>query len=308
MAPRNHPETARPKALKPGDTLGVVAPASPFDHNAFEKGVQAIESMGFRLVVPDDIFHTSDFLAGTDLVRANAVNRLFEDPDIDGIICARGGYGSMRILPLLNRRSISRNPKVFVGFSDITALLGYFVYRCAMVAFHGPTLTTLGTADSVTRERFLMALTRSVPLTLSSSKAHVICQGRARGTFFCGNLTVLCHLTGTGFQPDFDDCILLVEDRGEAPYRIDRMLTQMIMAGCFNKVAGLALGNFSDCGSMDAVHRIFAERLGELNIPIISGFDVGHEAMNTIVPVGLSVELDTFDGTLTFTRPALRKR
>ncbi len=307
MTRSTHREMAQPRALKPGDTIGVVAPSSPFDRNAFDRGVRAMESMGFRLAVPEEVFQASDFLAGTDQCRANAVNRLFADPDIDGIICARGGYGSMRILPLLNRRSISRNPKVFVGFSDITALLGYFVSSCAMVAFHGPTITTLGTGDSLTRERFLTALTRPKPLTLTASKAQVVCPGRARGTFFCGNLTVLCHLTGTAFQPDYDGCILLVEDRGEAPYRIDRMLTQMIMAGCFNKISGVALGNFSDCGSLDAVHRIFAERLGELHIPILSGFDVGHEAINTTVPVGLAVELDTFAGTLAFTGSALRE-
>jgi hypothetical protein len=126
-----------------------------------------------------------------------------------------------------------------------------------------------------------------------TASSQVIQSGIAAGRFFCGNLTLFCHLTGTPFQPDFSGGILLIEDQGEAPYRIDRMLTQMMMAGCFDGLAGLALGAFTDCGSADAVHRIVADRLGGLNIPILAGFDVGHETVNMTLPVGLPVQLDT---------------
>ena len=295
-----------PRALKPGDTLGIVAPASPFDRQSFDAGVRVLESMDFNLVIPEDIFNKNGYLAGSDQRRADLLNRLFVDPDIDGIICARGGYGAMRILPLLDVDAIACHPKAFVGFSDITVLLGFLVDRCRMVAFHGPTVTTLGNGDPSTRNRFLSALTNPAPLSLSAGSNHVIRSGRATGRFLCGNLTLFSHLTGTPFRPDFSDCILLIEDQGEAPYRIDRMLTQMMLAGCFDGIAGLALGSFTDCGSAEEISRIVADRLGGLNIPILAGFDVGHEAINMTLPVGLPVKLDTRSGTLTFTEPAVR--
>jgi muramoyltetrapeptide carboxypeptidase len=299
-------EPVLPRALKPGDTLGIVAPASPFDRKSFDAGLRVLKSMNFNLVIPESAFDQNGYLAGSDQHRADLVNRLFADPDIDGIICARGGYGAMRILPLLDVDTIQRHPKVFVGFSDITVLLDFLVRRCRMVAFHGPTVTTLGNADPSARDRFLSALSKPEPLTLRASSSQVIRSGTGTGRFFCGNLTLFCHLTGTPFQPDFKGGILLIEDRGEAAYRIDRMLTQMRLAGCFDGLAGLALGAFTDCGPADEVHRIVADRLSGLSLPILAGFDVGHGAVNMALPVGLPVRLDTHSGTLTFTGPAIR--
>ncbi len=306
MNPQSLSEPALPPALKPGDTLGIVAPASPFDQASFDAGLRVLESMNFNLVVPESVFRQNGFLAGSDQERAEQLNQLFADPDIDGIICARGGYGAIRVLPLLDVDAISSHPKVFVGFSDITVLLDFLVQRCRMVAFHGPTVTTLGKADPSARDRFLSALSKPEPLTLSTASGRVIQSGIAAGRFFCGNLTLFCHLTGTPFQPDFSGGILLIEDQGEAPYRIDRMLTQMRMAGCFDGLAGLALGTFTDCGSADAVHRIVADRLGGLDLPILAGFEVGHETVNMTLPVGLPVQLDTYAATLTFAGPAVR--
>jgi muramoyltetrapeptide carboxypeptidase len=307
VTPQIQLEPVLPPALKPGDTLGIVAPASPFDRESFDAGLRVLESMNFNLAIPESIFEQNGYLAGSDQQRADLLNQLFADPDIDGIICARGGYGAMRILPLLDVDVISRHPKVFVGFSDITVLLDFLVRRCRMVAFHGPTVSTLGTAVRSVRDRFLSAVSNPQPMSISTALHRVIQSGIAEGHFFCGNLTLLCHLTGTPFQPDFRGAILMIEDRAEAPYRIDRMLTQMRMAGCFDGLAGLALGAFSDCGPADAVHRIVADRLGGLNLPILAGFEVGHETVNLTLPVGLPVQLDTTSGTLTFAGPAVRK-
>jgi len=176
------------------------------------------------------------------------------------------------------------------------------------VAFHGPTVTALGNGDPLTRAHFLSALTEPAPLSLSAASNRVIHAGLATGRFLCGNLTLFCHLTGTPFQPDFNGGILLLEDQGEAPYRIDRMLTQMLLAGCFDGLAGLALGSFNRCGSEEEIHRIVADRLGGLNIPILAGFDVGHDAVNMTLPVGLPVQLDTGSAVLTFAGPAVRAR
>jgi muramoyltetrapeptide carboxypeptidase len=307
MGPQKPLEPVLPRALKSGDTLGIVAPSSPFDRKPFDAGLRVLESMGFNLVIPEDLFEKDGFLAGSDRHRANLLNRLFADPEIDGIVCARGGYGAMRILPFLDVDAIACHPKVFVGFSDITVLLGFLVQRCRMVVFHGPTVTTLGNGDPFTRDRFLSVLTTPVPLSLATTSSTVLCAGRASGRLLGGNLTVLCHLTGTPFQPDFSGSILLLEDQGEAPYRVDRMLTQMLMAGYFTGLAGLALGAFTSCGSNDEIHRIVADRLGGLNIPILAGFDVGHSAVNMTLPIGLPVKLDTDSRTLMFIGPAVRE-
>ena len=296
-------QPTRPRALKPGDTLGIAAPASPFDRKSFEAGVQVLKTMGFHLVAPEDLFEKNGYLAGTDHQRADQLTRLFTDPAIDGIICARGGYGSMRILPLLDAALLAKHPKALVGFSDITALLAYLVHRCRLVAFHGPSVTTLGNGDPATRERFLGAVATCEALTLTPGCPQTIRVGSATGNFFCGNLTVLCHLTGTGYQPDLTDHILMIEDRGEAPYRIDRMLTQMRQAGCFEGLAGLALGTFTDCGSADEIQRIVSDRMDGLDIPILAGFDVGHAAVNLTLPVGVPATLDTASETLVFPAP-----
>jgi muramoyltetrapeptide carboxypeptidase len=294
-----------PQALKPGASLGVVAPSSPFERDQFQAGVDVLEHMGFNLVVEDGIYEQQAYLAGSDRSRADLVNRMFADPDIDGIIAARGGYGAMRILPLLDVEGISRHPKVFVGFSDITVILNLLVDRCGMVAFHGPTVTTLGNGDPATRRGFLTALTETEPLRITAASGQVIRSGSACGPFLCGNLTLFCHLTGTPFQPDLRGRILMIGDQGEAPYRIDRMLTQMAMAGCFDRLAGLAVGTFTRCGSTTAIEQIIADRLEHYDFPILAGFEVGHEALNTTLPVGPAVELDTDTRTLRFSGPAV---
>jgi muramoyltetrapeptide carboxypeptidase len=300
------PQPNLPRALKTGDTIGIAAPASPFNGQSFDAGLRILESMGFNPVLPEGLFEKNGFLAGTDRHRADLLTRLFTDPAIDGIICARGGYGSMRILPLLDADVLAKHPKVFVGFSDITSLIGFLVQRCGMTVFHGPSVTTLGDGNPQTRERLLAALTRAEPLTLTAEAGETMRSGRAEGPFFCGNLTILCHLTGTPFQPDLNGRILFIEDRGEAPYRIDRMLTQMRMAGCFQDLAGLALGAFTDCGSPRQIHAIVAERLSGLDIPILAGFDVGHEGVNLTLPVGITARLDTAAKTLYFLDSAVR--
>jgi muramoyltetrapeptide carboxypeptidase len=292
-----------PSLLKPGDTLGVVAPASPFDKDLFDAGIRVLEEMGFNLFVHKDIYDRNGYLAGSDRHRADHLMRVFNDPGLDGIICARGGYGAMRTLPFLDAERIAENPKVFVGFSDITALLSFLSARCRMVCFHGPTITTLGKGEPITRDQLYSVLTQPLPMSITAGPAWVIRHGSAQGHFLCGNLTLLCHLTGTAFQPDYTGAILLFEDQGEAPYRIDRMLTQMRLAGCFDGVAGVALGTFKNCGTKTEIHAIFADILDGLEIPVVAGFEVGHTDVNLTVPVGATAQLESDSGTLTFYAP-----
>jgi muramoyltetrapeptide carboxypeptidase len=297
-------ELIRPPRLKPGDTIGIVAPAGPFDPKIFSQGLSALEALGFRTRVSDEIFEKTGYLAGNDAQRARLVNRLFKDPAIDAIVCARGGFGSLRILPLVDFDVIRENPKVFIGFSDITALLTSITTRSGLVSFHGPNVTTLAKAPEITRNTLLEAISSDMPLEVQPANGVVIQAGRAQGPLIGGNLATLCHLLATPFEPRFKHRILLLEDRGEALYRIDRMLFQMKLAGCFDGIAGLVLGSFEGCGSLDAVFQVFEEHFRDISAPILAGFAVGHGEQNLTLPLGIDAILDTDDQILAFDQPA----
>ena len=294
---------ALPPRLRSGDRVGIIAPAGPLDAGTFDRGVQILESMGFRTVVSEDLFASEGYLAGPDAHRAALVNRYFEDDSIDAIFCARGGFGSMRILPLLDFASIRANPKVLVGFSDVSALLSALYSRCGFVTFHGPVVSTLGDATSETREHLLSVITSDLRYEIKADGGVAIMPGSATGPVAGGNLSTLCHLIGTGFEPDFEGHILFLEDRGEASYRIDRMLTQMRLAGSLDGIAGLALGSFEDCGPMDEIIQIVRNLFDDAAVPILSGFGIGHGPNNTTVPVGLEATLDTSSRSLLFHGP-----
>lgn len=300
----NSKKSVKPFRLKPGDTIGIVAPAGPFDRGKFFKGKAVLESAGFRTFFDDAIFRKHGFLAGNDLQRADQVNRLFTDPSIQAVICARGGYGSMRILPFLDVKTIRKHPKIFLGFSDISVLLSVIQDWCDLITFHGPVVTTLANAAEETITSLLTILTSGTTLELTPEKGIIIKPGVASGRMAAGNLTTLCHLVGTPYAPTFNGKILLLEDIGEAPYRIDRMLTQMKLAGCFNGMAGLVLGSFKDCGSLNEIFNVVLRIFEDTDIPILAGFDIGHGKQNFTIPLGLSATLDADRKQLLFHEPA----
>ena len=234
----------RPQRLKKGDAVGIVAPASHYDQDMFHEGIAVLESMGFRPVFNEHLYEIHGNFAGSDDLRAGQINRFFADPSIKGLVCARGGFGCIRILHLIDLPLIRNNPKCFVGFSDITALLSLMFQQCGLSAFHGPTVTTLSKATHKTREAFYTALTSDRSITIKTPKGRALNSGSAKGRVIGGNLATFCHLLATPFQPDLTDRILLLEDVGETPYKIDRMLTQMKLAGCFG---GLGLLNGDSC-------------------------------------------------------------
>lgn len=290
----------KPPRLAPGDTIGIVSTASPFNRERFNKGVAVLKSMGFRVSFDDDLFIEQGYLAGSDIHRADQVNRLFVDRKIKAIVCARGGFGAMRVLSLLDYEAIKKHPKIFVGFSDISALLSVLDTRCGLVAFHGPMVTTLADAGQETKGALLAALTSDVKLELAPANGRVIEPGRAFGPIAGGNLTTLCHLVGTPFAPSYNGKIVFFEDKGEAAYRIDRMLSQMKLAGCFEGVVGLVLGSFEDCGEFDEICRIAAEIFKDAAIPVLAGFDIGHGRTNITIPLGIEATLDADRQRLTF--------
>jgi muramoyltetrapeptide carboxypeptidase len=295
----------KPPRLKPGDTIGIAAPASPFELELFGQGRALLESQGFETVCPDGIYRRERYLAGDDAGRAERLNRLFLDPGVRAIICARGGFGSMRVLDLLDFDRIRANPKILVGFSDISALLNVIHARCGVVGLHGPVVTSLAGTERASIDALVYAVSADGPISLTA--ATVLRSGRATAPVVGGNLTTLCHLTGTEYAQQFSGRILFLEDVNEAPYRIDRMLSQMRMAGCFDGLAGLALGAFTDCGSEEDLAAIVEDVFSEEDMPIVSGFDIGHGPVNLAVPVGLPATLDTEDKRLVFHEPATMK-
>jgi muramoyltetrapeptide carboxypeptidase len=251
-----------------------------------------LHGMGFETAVPEGLWATRGYLAGRDEHRADILQRLFADAHIDAIMCARGGYGSLRILPLLDYGRMVAYPKVFIGFSDATALLSAITGRCGFVTFHGPVVTSLSNASDSTLAAFQAAIASDAPLILKPQAAVSVRPGKAKGVVCGGNLTTLCHLIGTPFQPSFHNRILFLEDRGEAPYRIDRMLTQLKLAGCLKGIRGLVLGSFTDCGSAAEILEIIHDRFAETNIPVLGGMEVGHAHTNLTLPLGAAALLD----------------
>ena len=299
-----HRKLIKPPALRPGDTIGVAAPASPFDAQDFHQGVAALESMGYRVQIPEAIFERQGYLAGSDDDRASLLTRLFEDESINAVLCARGGFGSMRLLPLLDFEILCATPKIFVGFSDVSALLVAMYQRCGMVTFHGPLVTTLRHDSQRTRSALTDALASGQPQVFRPDNPVVLNPGKVSGPMIGGNLTSLSHLMGTPFEPTFGGHVLFLEDRGEAPYRIDRMLSQWRLGGHLDEVAGVVLGSFKDCDPVKDVYRIVKETFRHIEVPILAGFDFGHGLPNLTVPIGVEAELDADDGVLGFLESA----
>ncbi len=293
-----------PARIRPGDTIGIVAPAGPFDHQTFLRGGRIIEDMGVQIFVPPGLFEKNRYLAGSDNHRVQYVNQLFADTSVDAIICARGGYGSMRILPLLDYDVIQNNPKIFVGFSDITILLSVLFTRCNLVTFHGPVITSLADASKETTLSLFSNVTSDIHLEIKLSGGRTITPGVATGEVCGGNLTMLCHLVGTSFAPDFENKILFLEDRGEAPYRIDRMLVHMELAGCFKGISGIILGAFEECGPIEDVMNIIAALFEKYSVPILAGLDAGHGTHNLTIPFGIQATLDADRHSLIYHRAA----
>ncbi len=296
----NNSKVRIPARLELGDTIGMVAPSSPFDHQAFQLGIAVLEKKGFRVTVPDNLFSEKGYLAGSDKQRALQLNDSFANPAIKAILCARGGFGALRILPFLDYDLISRNPKILIGFSDVTALLAVLYFKCHLMTFHGPVATSLGCAPSETQNAFFKAILGKGALQIKSPQPICLNPGIVTGPLAGGNLTTLCHLVGTAFAPDLSDHILLLEDRGEATYRIDRMLFHMKLAGCFDNLAGLALGTFEGCGPTESVYTIVKNIFKTKDIPIAGGFEIGHGTQNLTVPLGVRVEFDASHGLLTY--------
>jgi muramoyltetrapeptide carboxypeptidase len=316
------PTFHKPERLCHGDTIGIVAPASaPSDPAAIDAGAAALEYLGFKPKLADHVRNRTGFLAGDDRDRAADLMAMFTDPEVKGIICLRGGYGSARLLNRLDYRLIRRHRKVFAGFSDITSLHAALQRKVKTISFHSPMLNgglAAEALDEFTRAAFLRTVMEARPAGsicagLEKKAVSTVVCGVAEGRLAGGNLSILCASIGTPFQPVFKDQILFFEDVGEKPYRLDRMLTQLLNAGLLQQVAGVAVGVNSDCEDplpAPAEYRqsssdVIAERLGSLRVPVVTGLPFGHVKLNATLPLGVMAKLDGDNGDLIITEPAV---
>ena len=289
----------KPIALKKGETIGVIAPAGRVNPKELSAGVKQLEHLGFRVVMGKNVLRTHRYMAGRDQQRAEDLHWMFSQPEIRAIVCARGGYGCTRLLPLLDEALIRNQPKIFVGSSDVTALLLFLVQRVGLVSFHGPMVVpNFGLFHSDWTTDYFIRATGGMELikTTGRMKIKTIRGGTAQGMLTGGCLSLLCALLGTPHEPETDGAILFLEDVNEAPYRIDRMLTQLKAAGKFRGVRGVIFGRMSHCEPKNRekyrIEDVISEVLDDFEGPILYGFPAGHSNEQITLPLGIPVEMD----------------
>lgn len=309
----------KPPALAPGHTIGIVAPASPTDLGALQAGVDKLREAGFEVVLAPSVTSPGrGYLAGgSDEERARDLNDFFADPNIHGILSARGGYGCLRLLPYLDFDAVRQNPKWFGGFSDITTLLQAFEAEARLVTFHCPMAEAGAASNEWNTSWLLQGLTSTQPLgTIAWPDAgdgphpRTFVDGVARGRTGGGNLMLVAMNLGTRWELDFHNRILFLEDVGEEPYRMDRMLAQLLAHGGIKEVAGIVFGHSPTCErppvgkpSLD-LFDVIEDLLVPLGKPLFYGFPCGHSQYRATIPMGVEAEIDASTGTLTLLEAA----
>jgi muramoyltetrapeptide carboxypeptidase len=281
----------------------VIAPSGPVPREAFESGL-AVLGARYDVRYDDGVFAREGYLAGSDERRLAELTGALADREARAVFMARGGYGLLRILPFVDGAALLARPRPLAGFSDGTALLG-LAARAGVTTIHGPVLTQLGNLSAEDQRALFRLLEEPEPGVILSDLDELM-PGRARGRLLGGNLEVFSRLVGTPFLPDLDGAILFFEDLGERPYRIDRLITALDLAGVFGRASGVVLGDFSGCREPEVtradsptVDEVLVERLGRLAIPVVLGGAFGHGTRNVALPYGALCQLDTQKGTLT---------
>ncbi|MBU0674012.1 MAG: LD-carboxypeptidase [Proteobacteria bacterium] len=296
-----------PRPLAPGDEIGLITPAGPLvDQDKFAAGVDRLRSAGYSVRLPEGLTESSHYLAASDLDRADQLLTVWRDPQIKAIIAARGGYGCLRLLPHLEPYLPDLPPKIIAGFSDVTVLLNHISQVTGNVTYHSPMVTTLSGCDQPSFQSFLAMLNGTLPEKIRPDDLKILSPGQATGILRGGNLACLVHLIGTPYELDWQNSILFVEDTGEAPYQVDRMLTQLHAAGRLDQLAGLILGTFShgEGKERDDVSLIW-QRVVELTdgrYPVWANFPVGHTGRNQVLPIGRQVTMDSASNELSFAK------
>ena len=295
-----------PPRLRRGDTIGLVCPAGPVrDVARLQAGIRLIVDQGFAVKLSGPVEPREGYLADTDEQRAAHLHRLWADEEVRAILAVRGGYGCLRLAGLLDWELLARTPKWLIGFSDVTLLLNTLFHRCGLVSVHGPVATSLARSDEQSQVSLFTLLTGTVEERIRPRGVEVLRGGTGRGVLVGGNLTTLVHLLGTPWDHSWDGCILLLEDTNEPLYRLDRMLTQLALAGRFERLAGLILGDFDLAGTdslaglrlREAVWARVLELVGP-GFPVWADFPSGHRTANLALPMGMEAVMD--EGVLRF--------
>jgi muramoyltetrapeptide carboxypeptidase len=312
----------KPARLNNGDKIALVTPGSYITEEEKQESIDNLRNLGFNVDYSDRLMQKNGYFSATDEERAADLNEMFERKDIQGIMCARGGYGCARILPYLDYDLIRENPKSFIGFSDVTAL-HYAIYKNSrLITFHGPVGVSTFSQFSVNNfNDVLIEPKDNLELVNSLNDNNynpygitTITEGSAEGELIGGNLSIVTSLIGTDYDIDYADKIIFLEEFLEEPYRIDRMLTQMLQAGKFKNAAGIALGVFKSCESKEtnpsfsesfSLMEVLKDRLGNLGIPVVYGLSFGHVVDKFTLPVGVRAELDTKKQQLKLLEPGV---
>ena len=299
---KRKPKKIKPIRLKKGDTVAFITPGSFIDDESLEKAVQNVEVLGCKVLLSKNIRAHRGFLAGTDQQRLDDLHWAFSENKISAVWCARGGYGCSRLLPDINYGLIKKNPKILIGFSDVTALVNTIFQQTGLITFHGPvaaseftdfTKNNLQAVLMEGKENFLISLPQTEESPVEGLSFH---PKKIKGELAGGNLSLLAAMAGTPYAVDFKNKIAFIEDIGEKPYRIDRMLTQLRQACNLEKACGIALGDFSNCDSDEpnslTLKETLTDRLDFGKMPVGYRFPFGHTEDHCTLPVGMQVELD----------------
>lgn len=296
------------RAIAFGDTIGIVAPASPVSEEEVIKAKEELENIGFRVKLGKTCFEKyGGYLAGNAESRVHDLHAMFLDENIDAIMCLRGGYGTPQLLRLLDYDIIANNPKLFVGYSDITALHIALHKYAGLATIHGPMASSFPTLDSFSKDYLLQALMRSDPLgkieNPEGEEIYCLVEGEAKGQLVGGNLSLISSTLGTPYEIDTRGKILFLEDVREEPYVIDRMLTHLALAGKFNDAAGVVLGTWEDCDPKSnpesfKVVDLFEKIIAPFSKPTIYNLQTGHGDINIALPLGVEASLDATKGVL----------
>lgn len=303
-----------PPPLKQGDTIGIFCPAGPArDEQRLRGGIELIRTMGFAVRVSGPTGPVPEgYLADSDKHRAAHLERLWHDEEVKAILAVRGGFGCLRLLDRLDWSVFQRCPKFLAGFSDVTVLLNTLLHRAELVSIHSPVVTSLVRSDKASAVSLFSLLTGGIPETIQPRGLEILRGGLGTGRLVGGNLTSLVHLLATPWDHTWDECILLLEDTNEPLYRLDRMLTQLALAGRLQRLAGLLLGTFDSGSDRSNNHRLqegLWHRVMELagpDYPIWAAFPVGHREHNIALPIGMEAVMDSAAGALVFSPDSAR--
>lgn len=281
-----------PEHLKEGDTIGIIAPSGPVDRELVRRGIRFLEEMGLRVKLGRHLFSKKQYLAGEDQERAEDLMEMFADRNVKGIISARGGYGCLRIMKYIDFKIIKNNPKIFVGYSDLTVLLNNFFKKTGLVTFHGPMLRQITEQDKLTVNVFKQILFGETKvLTYKTPELKIVNRGEEKGKLIGGCLSVILSTLGTDYEPSWDNSIFFFEDVDEPLYRVDRMLTQLKLSGRLGRIRGLIAGKIKGIKN-DDLASLLKEILEDISIPAVLNFPAGHQLPNLTLPVGATVHLN----------------